>query len=129
MTPHVEKKRDASGTITLLIFIIVVVGFVGWIFKDSPSKQNEQQTTDTPVQKLGPEWEKIEMVPDQWYGPYSIRGGSGWTVVGEGKIVAQIDDRPPFKDSSTTAQKKRSGKSVKFKVADGYTKATIYFKY
>jgi len=46
--------------------------------------------------KLGPEWEKIEMVQGKWYGPFKIKNGTKWRIA-TGSIIVRVDNN----DSNT----------------------------
>lgn len=128
MTPHIEKKRNVRGTITLVVIVIIVISFIGWIWpaKDDQGEEKNKIQEQTTTQNTK-EIKRIEMVPGEWYGPYSIRGGSSWTVT-EGEVIVQVDDKTPYQDSPTATFSK-SGKKVRFKVAEEHPKATILFKY
>lgn len=94
-------------------------------FKTGGIIVNPEKTVAQMQKRLGPEWEKIEMVQGKWYGPYKMKNGSDWKVA-VGEVWIKVDSQRPFIDKPNT-NPFVSGRKISFSPATNT--ATVFFSY
>ena len=130
-TVVVAKKRNPLPIMIFCAIILATIIGIGMYKKtsfDSNSAESEKEKLVDLAKiqrRLGPEWKKIEMVKNQWYGPFQMRNGTDWQIA-EGEVWVKVDNERSFLDKPGT-NPFVSGRQIKFLPATDT--ATLFFRY
>ena len=93
------------------------------------AREKFQRSPEYLVQRqreLGPDWKMVKMTQGKWYGPYKIKGGSGWKIA-RGEIwVKKGKNSTPYRDRPGVH---RYGKGKEVSFSSVTPTAVIFFKY
>ena len=134
-THPVSKKYPLPIIVVMVIVLVTTIG-IG-MYKTMPPNSDSATETETETKKplpvnlaeiqkeLGPGWKKIEMVKNQWYGPFQMKNGTDWQIA-EGKVWVKVNNAKPFLDKPGT-NPFVSGRQIKFFPATDT--AILFFRY